>query len=365
MEEKKSILNLFVKILLAMLIVSIVPVLGVWFFNYQSAKDNSSRQVEERLSTYASNLSREVDGWLDMNRRMLTQNAVLSDIRNMRSVQQNPVLKSITDTYGWTYLAFTVAPDAAGTNIGRSDGNPTVLYGDRDYFQQVMRGQPFGKQVLIGRTTNRPALILSTGVRSDNHQLQGVLAIAMHLDDISRSVVSTRIGNSGFAFLLDENGQVVAHPSEEFTSTRKDFSDHPAFVATGRSAGNVIFTDEQGERTIAFTHRTTDGWVVVAQQPYNEAYAALRDLNRNSLVLLLVAVVMGVIAALLFSRQFSLPIQQLTGVADSLSRGQMDVGISGLERGDEIGALARAIDRLGTSIKYAMERARKAKQGGA
>jgi methyl-accepting chemotaxis protein len=361
MEEKKSIFNLFTKILLAMLTVSIVPVLGVWFFNYQSATDNSSRQVEERLSTYAVNLSREVDGWLDTNRRMLTQNAALSDIRNMSNLQQDPVLKSITGVYGWTYLAFTVAPD--GTNIGRSDGNPTTFYGDRDYFQQVIKGQPFGKQVLIGRTSNRPALILSTAIRSDNQQLRGVLAIAMHLDDISRSVANARIGTSGFAFLLDEVGQVIAHPSDEFTSTRKDLSDHPAFQATERSAGSVIFEDERGEKTIAFTHRTEDGWVVVAQQPYAEAYAALADLNRNSFVLLLVAVVMGFIAALLFSRQLSLPIRQLTGVADSLSRGQMGVTVSGVGRGDEIGALARAIDRLGTSIKYAMERARKAKQG--
>ncbi len=361
MEEKKSFFNIFTKILLAMLTVSIVPVLGVWFFNYQSATDNSGRQVEERLSTYALNLSSEVDSWLDTNRRMLSQNAILRDIRDMSSLQQDPVLKSITANYGWTYLAFTVAPD--GTNIGRSDGKPTTFYGDRDYFQQVMKGQPFGKQVVIGRTSNRPALILSTAIRSENQQLRGVLAIAMTLDDISRSVAKARIGTSGYAFLLDEVGQVIAHPSDEFTSSRKDLSTHPAFQATGQGAGSVIFANEQGEETIAFTHRTADGWVVVAQQPYAEAYAALTDLNRNSFILLLVAVVMGLIAALLFSRQLSLPIRQLTSVADSLSRGHMDVTVSGVDRGDEIGALARAIDRLGTSIKYAMERARKARQG--
>lgn len=360
MEEKKMVFSIFTKILLAMLIVSIVPVLGVWFFNHQSATDNSSRQVDERLSTYARNLSGEVDGWLDTNRRMLTQNAALSDILSMRSAQQNPVLESIVKTYGWNYLAFTVAPD--GKNIGRSDGNPVTFYGDRVYFQQVIQGQSFGKQVVIGRTSNRPALILSTAIRGDNQELKGVLAIAMHLDDISQSVANARIGSSGFAFLLDEAGQVIAHPSEEFTSTRKDLSSHPAFVATGRSGDKIIFDDEKGGKTIALTHRTKDGWVVVAQQPYAEAYAALSDLNRNSILLLVAATGMGLVAALLFSRQLALPIRQLTSVADDLSKGQMDVTISGLNRGDEIGALARAIDRLGTSIRYAMERARKAKQ---
>jgi methyl-accepting chemotaxis protein len=360
MDEKKMVFSIFTKILLAMLVVSIVPVLGVWFFNYQSALDRSERQVEERLSTYARNLSGEVDGWLDMNRRMLAQNAALSDISGMRGNQQNPVLEAIVAIYGWTYLAFTVAPD--GNNIGRSDGNPVTFYGDRDYFQQVVRGAPFGKQVVIGRTSHRPALILSSPIRGTNQELRGVLAIAMTLDDISQSVANTRVGNSGIAFLLDEAGQVIAHPSEEFTSTRKDLSSHPAFQSAGSAGSKVIFEDERGSKTIAFTHRTQDGWVIVAQQPYAEAYAALSDINRASILLLIVATGLGLVAALLFSRQLSLPIRQLTQVADNLSKGQLDVSISGLDRGDEIGALARAIDRLGTSIKYAMERMRKAKQ---
>lgn len=49
------------------------------------------------------------------------------------------------------------------------------------------------------------------------------------------------------------------------------------------------------------------------------------------------------------------PLRQLTLVADSYSQGQLDLKIPGLGRRDEIGSLAKALARLGTSMKKAME----------
>ena len=42
-------------------------------------------------------------------------------------------------------------------------------------------------------------------------------------------------------------------------------------------------------------------------------------------------------------------------VADSYSQGELDLEVPGLKRRDEIGELARALARLGTSMKKAMK----------
>ena len=63
-----------------------------------------------------------------------------------------------------------------------------------------------------------------------------------------------------------------------------------------------------------------------------------------------------VLVAMLLSRGLSVPIQRLTALAEDISRGRLDSKISYVSRGDEIGALARAIDRLSTSIRLAMKR---------
>jgi methyl-accepting chemotaxis protein len=49
------------------------------------------------------------------------------------------------------------------------------------------------------------------------------------------------------------------------------------------------------------------------------------------------------------------PLRQLTAVAESYSQGRLDLEVPGLKRKDEIGSLARALARLGTSMKKAMQ----------
>jgi methyl-accepting chemotaxis protein len=49
------------------------------------------------------------------------------------------------------------------------------------------------------------------------------------------------------------------------------------------------------------------------------------------------------------------PLRQLTEIADSYSQGRLDLTVPGLKRSDEIGSLARALARLGTSMKKAMQ----------
>lgn len=53
------------------------------------------------------------------------------------------------------------------------------------------------------------------------------------------------------------------------------------------------------------------------------------------------------------------PLRELTEVADQFSAGQLKLKIPGLQRKDEIGNLARALDRLGTSMQMAMQRLQK------
>ncbi len=61
----------------------------------------------------------------------------------------------------------------------------------------------------------------------------------------------------------------------------------------------------------------------------------------------------------LLIRSIVKPVRELTTAADQFSRGRMDLTIPYIERGDEIGKLANALDRLGMSIKVAIARLKK------
>jgi methyl-accepting chemotaxis protein len=185
------------------------------------------------------------------------------------------------------------------------------------------------------------------------------LALAANLVDISEAVANTRIGKTGYAMLLDDKGRLVAHGQpRRITALLQDLSDHPAFKDA--SNGKHMVYENNGKQVVAYSRKIRDGWTLIVEQDYAEAFAPLVEAERNSKSLLAATVALVVLAAWLLGYRLAAPIRRLTDVADRMSCGELDTEIREIQRGDEIGALARAIDRMGVSIRMAMQKLHKA-----
>jgi methyl-accepting chemotaxis protein len=218
-----------------------------------------------------------------------------------------------------------------------------------------------GKQVIISRVTNKPAVVLAAPIKKldpspGTNTLIGMIAMTLHITDISEAITKQRIGRAGFAFLLDEDGKVVAHQKEEYAIKSTDFNKHPAYLGRPEQGAKRLLYEDNGRRVIAYVQKTTPGWILVTQQDYEEAYAPIREANRKALILLGVTLILVTVIAYWFSERMAKPIRNLTRVADEMSHGKPVGRIVEVNRKDEIGALANAIDRMGQSIRIAIER---------
>jgi methyl-accepting chemotaxis protein len=290
-----------------------------------------------------------------MNVRLTRQNAVLPDMISMRGFSQEDILASITQTYEWIYLAFTF--DINGMNTGRSDGKGLKDYSDRSYVRQVLGGQALGQQVLIGKTSGKPALVLATAIKDDEQHLKGGIALAMNLTDISQKVSSIKFGETGHAILLDHEGKVISHFNDAFTEKRASLTGHPGFEALTLSGKeSLIYTNDDGKKVFCQMRKSQHGWILLVEQEYDEAFAALEAYNQQTELLMLATLLVVLVVAFFVSRQLTRPLRELTTAADAISRGDFDYKISDTKRGDELGELARAVERLATSVRLAMER---------
>ncbi len=362
-DGEKSGFGIFYKILAAMLAVSLGPLAAYWYVGRVESVREWTASGESNLQRASDAIASSVNGWIDTNLLALRYTATLPDIRSMDAARQNPILTQLNAGYQWSYLALTT--DAAGKNIGRSDGKEQTDYSDRIYYRQVIRdGQDIGHQTLIGRTSGKPALVLAVPIISDGSKA-GVVALASTLTEITDAVAGSGVGKSGFAFLLDADGKAVAHPKEELSNSLKDLTDHPAYRALKASGKDqVVAKYRDGDRdAIAVARRLGLGWVLVVQQDESEVFRAVRDADRYALYLISGTTVIVLILSLFVARRLTRPIIELTEAADQLSRGVPDVEIEATGRRDEIGALARAVDRMGMSIRIATQRLRSKQTG--
>jgi methyl-accepting chemotaxis protein len=86
------------------------------------------------------------------------------------------------------------------------------------------------------------------------------------------------------------------------------------------------------------------------------------ELIQSNLVVSVIFIALAVIISYLFSNTLAKPIRRLTEVAEHISKGKdLDIQIEEINRADEIGELAKSIDRLKTSVKIMINRMIKAK----
>jgi methyl-accepting chemotaxis protein len=353
-KRPKFQLGILGKTMAAMLIAGLGPLLIVGIITLTQQREHIRSDAELGLQANAQRISGQVDEWIDKNVRALQAAARLPAVQSMQQAKQVDVLTAIHQAYPWMYLVFTISTD--GRNVGRSDDKPPADYTDRQYYKDVvMLGKELSWQTLLGKTSKKAALVIAVPVK-ENGRVVGVLASAMTIEDISQIVATWKAGKTGFAFLVDENTKVVAHPREEFIST-PTYMNENRLIAAKRSDANVEFLsfDENGKRILGCVQNTKLHWTVAVRQDEEEVYAPLRSSFLVGLILLFLAVTMVVVISVFSTRMLIRPIVEMTQAADRMSMGELDDRIVS-SRSDELGRLAQSLERLRKSMKAAFNR---------
>ena len=350
--------GLFGRIIVVMLFVSLIPFAIFWGITLRETNERIRIETDTLMAQTAQGLGAQIDGWIDNNVSILRIAARLPELITMDRGIQEPILKVIQKEYPWMYLVFTVGPD--GMNVARSDGKPLKDYSDRQYYKSIARGKKLSWQTLIGKTSKKPALVLAVPIRSADG-LVGVMAAAMTVDDISQNIATWRQGNTGFAFLVDEKGFVIAHPNKQFVVKRQNLNSHPLIASYRKKGWRTItsnFNAHKGELALGHVRSNNYGWALVLQQANSEVFADFNRTQEFALILLGGTILLVVVIAWFSARAIVTPIMKLTDAAERMSLGELNVNID-IKSKDEIGLLAQAVGRMQTSLRLAMDRLRR------
>jgi methyl-accepting chemotaxis protein len=350
--------GLFGKIIIVMLIVSLLPFAIFWGITLRETNQRVRTETEKLMAQTAKGLGEQVDAWIDNNVAVLRTAANLAEITSMNREEQEPVLRAIQQEYPWMYLVFTVGLD--GMNVARDDGNALKDYSDRQYYKDVIAGKKLSWQTLIGKTSQKPALVLAVPIKTGD-RLVGVIAAAMTVDEISSNIANWRQGDTGLAFLVDEKGFVVSHPNKQYVSKRKNLNSHPLIAGFRKKGWRTItsnFNETDGQPAFGHVRSNNYGWALVLQQQEGEVFAAYNHTQEFALLLLVSTIVLVFIISWFSARAIVTPIRKLTDAAERMSLGELNVKID-VKSKDEIGLLAQAVGRMQTSLRLAMNRLRR------
>ena len=305
--------NIFKKLFLGFFIIPLIPIIALIYLT-QDSQDERQQAVEENIFNATQLISEKINSWIETNVYVSRLASEFADITSMDADRQKPLLEIIKNASPTT-TAVRI-DNADGMAIARSDRKSLKNYADRDYFKQVKEGSPIGQQVIFGKTQQQPLLCFTVPI-SEEDLLLGTLNQCATLDKVSTNVTDLTIGRSGFAFLVDNSNQLIAHGGKKDSIARlEDMSEHPAIL---HSNDNEFFTFmDADQKIIAYKQKTGLDWTLVIQQNYEEAFASPLAAQRNTMIIVALTLIASLLALYFLSLIISRPIQEARQQTDNI-----------------------------------------------
>jgi len=182
--------------------------------------------------------------------------------------------------------------------------------------------------------------------------IQGALVATYNISDLWQSVLSTKVGHGGYAYVVDGLGNLVAHPDNKFLVSHQKIANVKAvteFINGKDTTQNTV--SETGQNVISTPHKLTrTNWAVIVEEPVSSIYAGINSFIKLAAVIIFSAAILSIILSLVFRSQLVGPIKQLSFGARLLGSGNFDHKIS-IKSNDELRELADTFNNMGLDIK--------------
>jgi signal transduction histidine kinase/HAMP domain-containing protein len=178
----------------------------------------------------------------------------------------------------------------------------------------------------------------------------GVTVAEVNLKFIWDVVSQIKVGKAGLAYTVDGGGALIAHPDISLVLQKTSLADLAQVkAALARTAGaeDVTIARDLRGREVLTTHSVIAplGWVVMVEQPLEEAFAPLRASAARTALFVALGIVLAVVASAFLGRRLARPIRALQESATKIGAGELDHRIS-LRTNDELESLADEINQM-------------------
>jgi GAF domain-containing protein len=328
--------------------ITIPPMVGILTFVGDRVEKELTQQTIENLATINNTLTSNTSMWLDLNGQALQELASLPDIRSMEAQKQKPILEAMQAAYPHIYLVSTI--DLAGVNVARSDDLSPIDYHDRQWYAAAKAGEPLAIELVKDPTNERPTLIAASAIKDESGQVVGVVMFASYMNELVQAV-RDKVGESGFAYVLDSENQIIAHPDPAFSAKIPELDLYPPILALRHgNQGPMTFTDKTGKEWQAYVAKLENGWGIIVQQPLQESLRGLAELRRISWIAIAIGAFGLVVLILVSVHQVLKPITQLTNTATAIAAGDLDRRVE-IQSRDEIGLLAQTFNSMTEQLR--------------
>jgi len=267
---------------------------------------------------------------------------VVSTLLDSQKLEENTILS--------TWIAENSPSENINCFVGPSDSTYDIT--TRGYYKTITDGVVNISEPYLDTTTNSMAIAITAPVYL-NGKIVGLTGIDISIDDLSKIVGYSKLGENGYFVLLTKDNVVTYHPDKD--NILKSVND------IGLSESMLSIVDSDSSDIIDYTYNDNEflgssidigdtGWTIISAMPKDEFTQDTNKLIIRILLIYIFAILL--LSSIMFAiiGVITKPIKKITEITNKLADGELDVDID-IKSNDEIGALSKSISSLTERLK--------------
>ncbi|MGE5626650.1 MAG: methyl-accepting chemotaxis protein [Solirubrobacterales bacterium] len=367
------------KIFAVLLPIVLVAVGTLTFLAYSSSKKTINTEIDGKMNNLLSSNTKEIENALDVHGKIAEAvgKSVQSTYKNINKGTMQSILKEMInlnkDTLGagiWfepnkfdpasKYFGPYAYKD--GGNVAFTDDYSTPEY---DYFSydwyksgintknSVEWSEPYYDDV------SKITMVTTTSPFYDaDNKFLGVATADINIESIQKNIADIKIGKSGSAFLIDDQGYYMAgaNISKDKIMKKKISEDENASMKKlgelmlSTNEGKSEITDNNGKNMVYFSEVPGVKWKLAIYMPEKELYSSLTGLMNSMIIIGIISLLVLGASVIFITRYLKRNIDKVNIFAQTLGIGDLSKKVE-INSEDEFGSLALNLNAMADSIR--------------
>lgn len=335
-----------------------VTCVGLAYLAYNQSAKAVMEEVERAVTLTAQEAAGFLESRLQGQLEVLATIAARPEIVWMDWGAQRLALRSEIERLTEFHRFGVVTPDG---NIRYQDGT-TGQAGDAPHIAAALSGESAVSDMIVDADSGELTIVFAVPIISYD-KVVGVLIGERGYETLGALVESLGFGERGWAYILNSEGTVIAHPDSELVLARANVFDGTgalgpvgeALVGLDLATDRVIRyqANDGAKRIDALAPVSMTGWTLAVGAMESDVLGNIYSLRNFMLGTSVLFIVLGMGASLILGRQIARPLAVVQQVMEEVAKGDF-ASRAQIRSQDEVGMVAAALNRTVEEVGQAV-----------
>jgi len=357
--------TLSTKLIAGGLVIALIPLITIGVFTVISASkamDDLEREQLVNLKKAAINLlNTNLTGQTNLLMNASTRDSLIQTIievvgeTGILEMAQFHLDEKTTIFHNKKEYEIFFITDQKGEIIGDTSGGiyrNTSLSGE-EYFKRAIKGETVIGKVVKAEKSGQEYVVTASPMKKKDDEIIGIIVSGWKMDYINQIIGDMKLGKTGYAFLVDKDGMIIAHPDKEM------FMQVNIMQVKGmeRAAERMISFDEgieecihEGQdKVVAFSPIKISDWSLGLIIPKSEYMAPIERMR--TIIFLTGLVILGVVSLVLLWAIRRLITKPINHIVENLTQGANQVASASAQVSASSQSLAEGASEQASSLE--------------